>query len=117
MTLTQRALLEAVKDLKERVAPSSGRCSEFKNQNETLNRRLEDLQVQITISREKLKKAKLGVQTEKEEAKRLRAAVERQRLATKEVVTEKNEMQAELDAKDREVSDFVSSLHPLVFHF
>ena len=96
------------------MAPSAERCSEFKNLNETLNRRLEDLQCQITMSRDKLKKARLSVQTEKEERERLRLAVERQMMAKERVVTEKKEIQAKLDAKDKEVSCFVPSLHPLV---
>jgi hypothetical protein len=58
----------------------------------------------MTISKDKLKKAKLSLQTEKEESRRLRLAVDRQREATKGVVTENREMQAQLDAKDKEVS-------------
>jgi hypothetical protein len=85
------------------VAPLAERCSGFKNLNEALNRQLEALQSQITFSRNKLNKAKLSLQTEKEETKRLRLAVDRQRKAKEEEVSEKKEMQAKLDAKDREV--------------
>jgi hypothetical protein len=85
------------------VAPAAERCLELKNLNETLNRQLEDLQSQIKVSRLTLKKAKQTVQTEKEETKRLRLAVDRQRLAKEGVVTEKKKMQAELDARDKEV--------------
>ena len=85
------------------MAPLAEQCSEFKNLNEALNRQLQDVQCQFTISREKLKNAKLSLQTEKEETKRLRLAVDRQRKAKEVVVTENKEMQAQLDAKDKEV--------------
>jgi len=98
-----RALLEATKDLKERVAPFAERCSELKNLNEALNRQLEDLRSEATVSREKLKQEKLTVQTEKEESKRLRLAVDRQRTAKEAVVTEKKELQAKLESRDREI--------------
>ena len=107
----QRALLEAVDDLKERVAPLTEQCSELKNLNDVLNRQLDDVQSQNIISRDKLKKAKLSLQTEKEETKRLRLAVERQRKAKEEVETENRGMKALLDAKDKEVSYLVLSLH------
>lgn len=100
-------LLEAVKDLKERVASSVERCSEFKNQNDALYRELEELRSQFTISREKLKRAKLTAQAEKDETKRLRLAVDRQRIAKEAVVTDKMELQAKLDSRDIEVSYFV----------
>lgn len=64
----------------------------------------------MAISRDKLKKAKLSVQNEKEESKRLRLAVDMQRRAKEGVLAENREMQAQLDAKDKEVSYFVSSL-------
>jgi len=98
-----KVLLEAAKDLKERLAPSAERYSELKNLNEALNRQLEDLQSQIIISSDKLKKAKLSVQTEKEETKRLRLVVDRQRIAKEEAVTDNKEMQAKLEAKDKEI--------------
>jgi len=97
-----RALLEAVEDLKERVAPLAEQCSEYKNLNQALNRQLQDVQCQFTTSRDKLKSTKLSLQTEKEETKRLRLAVDRQRKAKEEVLTENKEMQAQLDAKDKE---------------
>lgn len=78
--------------------------------NETLNRQLRDADSQMAISRDKLKKAKLSVQNEKEESKRLRLAVDMQRRAKEGVLAENREMQAQLDAKDKEVSYFVSSL-------
>lgn len=86
------------------MAPSAEQCSELKKLNEALNRQVGDMQSQIIISRDKLKKAKLSLQTEKEETKRLRFAVDRQRMAKEGEVTEKKEMQAQLDAKDKEVS-------------
>ena len=64
----------------------------------------------MAISRDKLKKAKLSVQNEKEESKRLRLAVDMQRRAKEGVLAENREMKAQLDAKDKEVSYFVSSL-------
>ena len=67
----------------------------------------------MTLSKDKLKKAKLSLQTEKEETKRLRLAVDRQRKAKEGVVIENKEMEAQLDAKAKEVSYFVPSL--LVF--
>jgi hypothetical protein len=82
------------------------RCSEFKNRNEALNRQVEELLSQDAISRDKLKKARRSLQTEKEESTRLRLAFDRQRKAKDGEVTEKKEMQAKLDAKDREVSYF-----------
>ena len=106
---TKRALLEAVEDLKERVAPLADECSKLKNLNEALNRQLEDAQSQMIISKDKLKKAKMSLQTEKEEAKRLHLAVDRQRKAKEVVETENKVMQAQLDAKDKEVSYFVPS--------
>lgn len=101
---TQRVLLEAVEDLKERVVPLAERCSEFQNLNDALNDQLVDMQHQMTISRDKLKRARLSLQNEKEESKRLRLAFERQRIAKEGEVTEKKEMQAQLDSKDKEVS-------------
>lgn len=97
------------------MAPSAERSSGFKDLNENLNRRLNDLQSQIAISRDKLKKAKLSAQAEKDEAKRLRLAVDRQRIAKEGAMTEMKELQTKLDAKDKEVGYFVPSLHPLVF--
>ena len=85
-------------------------CSEFRNLNEALNRQLRDADSQMAISRDKLKKAKLSVQNEKEESKRLRLVVDMQRRAKEGVLAENREMQAQLDAKDKEVSYFVSSL-------
>ena len=99
------------------MAPSAERYSELKDLNEALNRRLKDLQVQITTSRDKLKKVKQNLQTEKEETMRLHLAVERQRNAKKEVVTERNDMQAKLDAKDKEVSYSNPFSPPSSFHF
>ena len=92
------------------MAPLAEQCSEFRNLNETLNRQLRDADSQMAISRDKLKKAKLSVQNEKEESKRLRLAVDMQRRAKEGVLAENREMQAQLDAKDKEVSYFVSSL-------
>jgi septal ring factor EnvC (AmiA/AmiB activator) len=107
LILLQKALLEAVRDLKDRVAPSAERCSEFKHMNEALNRQLEDLRSQTTIFREKLKRAKLTAQTEKEETRRLRLAVDRQRIAKEAVVTENKKLQAKLESRDKEASCFV----------
>ena len=98
------------------MAPLAEQCSEFKNLNEALNRQLQDVQCQFTISREKLKNAKLSLQTEKEETKRLRLAVDRQRKAKEVVVTENKEMQAQLDAKDKEVCLVISSLLSASIH-
>jgi len=98
-----KVLLDAVEDFKERMAPSAERSSELKNMNETLNRKLEDLHLQITISRDKFKKAKLSAQTEKDETKRLRLAVDRQRTAKEAMATEKKELQAKLESRDKEI--------------
>jgi len=98
-----RALLEAVEDLKKRVTPSVERCSEFKNLNEALNRQLEELRSHATIFKEKLKRAKLSVQAEKDETKRLRLSVDRQRIAKEAVMTEKKELQAKLESRDKEI--------------
>jgi hypothetical protein len=92
------------------VSPLAGQCLEFRNLNGALNRQLKDVESQMTISRDKLKKAKLSLQMEKEEAKRLRHAVDLQRKAKEGVLTENREMQAQLDAKDKEVSYFIPSL-------
>lgn len=89
------------------MAPSAERCSEFKHLNETLSRRLEDLRSQTTIFREKLKRAKLTVQTEKEETRRLRLAVDLQRIAKEAAVTGNKELQAKLESRDKEASCFV----------
>ena len=98
---TQRVLLEAVEDLKERVVPLAERCSEYQNLNDALNDQLVDMQHQMTVSRDKLKRARLSLQNEKEESKRLRLAFDRQRIAKEGEVTEKKEMQAQLDSKDK----------------
>ena len=92
------------------MAPLAQKCSEFKSVNEALNRQLRDAESQMAISRDKHKKAKLSLQNEKEESKRLRLAVDMQRRAKEGVLTEKREMQAQLDAKDKEVSYIISSL-------
>ena len=105
---SQRVLLEAAADLKERVAPFAEQNSELINQNEALNRQVEDLESQKTIFLNKLKKANLSMQTRNEETKRLRFALNRQMIANEGEVTEKKEMQAQLDGKDREVSHFFS---------
>lgn len=97
------------------MAPLAEQCSDFKNLNEALTRELEDVQCQMTTSRDKLKKARLSLETEKEETKRLRLAVDRQRKAKDGVATENKEMQAQLDAKDKEVSYCACPLSPLVF--
>ena len=109
--LNQRVLLEAVEDFKGRVAPVAEQCSELKNLNEVLNRQLEDQRSQTIISRDKFKKVKQSLQTEKEETTRLRLAVDRQRIAKEREMTEKRGLQAQLDAKDKEVGYFIPSLH------
>ena len=78
-------------------------CASYKTLNEALNQQLKDLQVQNHISRDKYKKAKLSVESEKQETKRLRFAVERQRLAKEGVITEKKELQAKVEDRDKEV--------------
>ena len=85
------------------MAPLAERCSELKIRNEILNRQLEEQHSQAAIARDKLKKAKRSLQTEKEESVRLRLAFDRQRMAKNGEATEKKEMQAKLDARDREV--------------
>ena len=98
----QRVLLEAVQDFKNRVAPLANQCSELKSLNDALNRQLKDMQSQLKISEDKLKEAKLSVQTEKEESKRLRFAIDRERIAAKEgeMDDKKKEVQIQLEAKD-----------------
>lgn len=85
------------------MAPSSERYAELRSLNEALNRRLRDLESQIKLFRDKHKLAKLCVQTEKEEVKRLRIVVERQRSGREIAITEKNELQAKVEERDREV--------------
>jgi len=98
-----RVLLEAVKDLKERVAPLVERCSELRNSNEALTRQVQDLQSQIKISKEVLKKAKVNTQTERDEVKRLHLAVARQRAATEVVMTDKKQLEAKVEQQDKEI--------------
>ena len=102
------------------MVPLAERCSEFQNLNDALKDQLVDMQHQMTISRDKLKRARLSLQNEKEESKRLRLAFDRQRIAKEGEVTEKKEMQAQLDSKDMEVSFFnlfssLLSQHPPSF--
>jgi len=102
-----------VKDFKERTAPLVDRYAESETRNETLNRQVEDLQSQNRISRDKRKMAELSVQTGKEEIERLRLVVERQRIAGESAMTEKNELQAKIERRDKEVL----RLHCLSIHW
>ena len=86
------------------MVPLAERCSDFQNLNQVLNEQLVDMRYQMTISRDKLKKAKLSLQAEKDESKRLRLAFDRQRMAKEGEVTEKKEMQAQLDSKEKIIS-------------
>lgn len=107
---TQRALLEAVEDFTDRVAPLAEQGSELKNLNNALNRQLEDMQDQLMISRDKLKKARMSMQVDKEELKRQRLTINRERIAKEGEMAEKKEMQAQLDEKDSKVCLFSSHL-------